>query len=126
MTLAVLDRANFLEYYGNRSLANRQEACEKMFDKINTVAYDSNCNDDGEQDFLRGVPCPENSICIEEDNPENVVPHSQFTFRIQDLYQARFWYISLVACRRNVSTCQWEYVQNTDRNFQNNIKYDIR
>ena len=50
MTLAVLDRANFLEYYGNRSLANRQDACEKMFDKINDVAYDSNCNDDGEQE----------------------------------------------------------------------------
>jgi len=125
MTLAVLDRANFLEYYGNRSLANRQDACEKMFDKINSVAYDSNCNDDGEQDFLRSIPCPRNSLCIEEDNPENVVTNSQFTFKIQDLYQARFWYISLVACRRNVSTCQWEYVQNV-KGSENNIKYDIR
>merc|ERR1712062_635487 len=126
VTLAVLDRANFLEYYGNRSLANRQDACEKMFDKINSVAYDSNCNDDGEQDFLRSIPCPRNSLCIEEDNPENVVTNSQFTFKIQDLYQARFWYISLVACRRNVSTCQWEYVQNVKGRSENNIKYDIR
>ena len=48
---------------------------------------------------------------------------SQFTFRIQDLYQARFWYISIVACRLNASTCKWEYVSE----FQGNrIQYDIQ
>lgn len=109
--LAVLDRANFLEYYGNRSIFNKQKACEKMFDKVNSVSYDAVCNDDGEEDFLRSVPCPLNGFCADEDNPDNVVKGSQFTFRIQDLYQARFWYMSLVACRRNVSTCSMDYVE---------------
>ena len=53
VTLAVLDRANFLEYYGNRSVSNREIACQKMFKKINEVAYHATCHDDGEQDFLR-------------------------------------------------------------------------
>lgn len=117
----MLDRANFLEYYGNRSNVNHQLACQKMFHKINYVAYDASCHDDGEQDFLRSVPCPSNSLCLEEDNAENVVSHSQFTFRIQDLYQARFWYLSFVACRRNSSTCHWDYVSD----FQGELLYDI-
>ena len=65
----------------------------------------------------------------DEDNPKNVVPGNQFTFRIQDLYQARFWYISLVACRRNTTTvggkppsCKWDYVSD----FEGTIQYDIR
>ena len=73
VTLAVLDRANFLEYYGNRSVSNRNMACQKMFKKINQVAYHATCHDAGEQDFLRTVPCPEGSVCIEEDVPDNVV-----------------------------------------------------
>ena len=73
VTLAVLDRANFLEYYGNRSVSNRKLACQKMFKKINQVAYHATCHDDGEQDFLRAVPCPEGSVCLEEDVPDNVV-----------------------------------------------------
>ena len=28
-----------------------------MFQKINQVAYHATCHDDGEQDFLRAVPC---------------------------------------------------------------------
>jgi hypothetical protein len=32
----------------------------------------------------------------------------QFTFKIRDLNQARFWYISLVACTRDASnSCEW-------------------
>ena len=44
-----------------------------MFKKINQVAYHATCHDDGEQDFLRAVPCPEGSVCLEEDVPDNVV-----------------------------------------------------
>ena len=47
VTLAVLDRANFLEYYGNRSVSNRKLACQKMFKKINQVAYHATCHDEG-------------------------------------------------------------------------------
>ena len=70
--------------------------------------------------FFRAVPCSPNSLCIEEDQPQNVVKNSQFTFRIQDLYQARFWYISIVACKRNLSTCNWEFVEKFP-----NLEYDI-
>ena len=62
ITLAVLDRANFIEYYGNRSITDKQKVCEKMFNKINIVAYDSTCHLDGIQDFLRSVPCPPNQL----------------------------------------------------------------
>ena len=37
------------------------------------------------------------------------------------LLQARFWYISMVSCKRNVSTCRWEYVPD----FPGEISYDI-
>ena len=121
MTLAVLDRANFLEYYGNWTVWNKQTACEKMFNKINNVAYDAGCNELGEQDFLRTVPCPQGALCPEEDNPSNIVKGSQLTFRIQDLIQARFWYVSIVACSRNVSTCRWEHVPD----FKGSVKYDL-
>ena len=67
ITLAVLDRGYFLEYYGNRSLIDKDSACRRMFDKVSTAAYDVDCYDDGEQDFLRSVPCPKGSICKEDD-----------------------------------------------------------
>ena len=51
--MAVLDRANFIEYYGNRSITDKHKACEKMFNKINLMAYDAACHDDGVEDFLR-------------------------------------------------------------------------
>lgn len=52
VTLAVLDRNHFLEYYGNRSIENKNIACATMFDTLNESSYDSECNVDG-QDFLR-------------------------------------------------------------------------
>ena len=62
-------------------------------------------------------------ICEDEDNPANLVPGSQFTYKIQDLVQSRFWYLGMVACRRNRLTCRWEHVK-TDNNNQL-IRYDI-
>lgn len=110
MTLAVLDRGYFLEYYGNRSLFSKEKACSKMFDKISTIAYDADCHDEGTQDFLRSVPCPKGGICPDEDNPNNLVDASQLTYHIQDSLQSRFWYVSLVACYREKSTCSWKPV----------------
>ncbi|CAB4060032.1 unnamed protein product [Lepeophtheirus salmonis] len=107
VTLAVLDRGYFLEYYGNKSLANKSRACETMFKKINSVSYDSSCNQDGVEDFLRSIPCTKDGLCLEEDRPENVVDGYQFTYRIQDYLQSRFWYVSIVACARNKTTCKW-------------------
>ena len=121
VTLAVLDRGYFLEYYGNSSIPHRESACTAMFKKINSVAYDSQCFDDGQQDLLRKVPCPKGHLCSDEDKPDNVVKNYQFTYAIQDLSQPRFWYVSLVACYRDVSTdCKW-------KPFKENIEleYDL-
>ena len=88
-TLAVLDRGYFLEYYGNRTVANKSKACILMFDKISSTAYDSACNDAGEVDFLRKIPCSKGQYCEDEDKPSNVVPNYQFTFRIREIRQPR-------------------------------------
>ena len=88
-TLAVLDRGYFLEYYGNRTVFDKAKACELMFDKISKISYDPDCYDDGQEDFLRGVPCTKDQLCNEEDNPNNVIKNYQFTYRIQDYAQSR-------------------------------------
>ena len=56
---------------------------------LSSVAYDATCQDNGPQDFLRRVPCPKGALCLDEDNPKNVVPGTQLTFAIQDLNNAR-------------------------------------
>ena len=119
VTLAVLDRGYFLEYYGNSTVVQRDLACTSMFNKINPIAYDSQCNDVGTEDFLRKVPCPIGKICADEDKPENVVQNFQFTYVIQDLSQPRFWYVSLVACYRDVSSnCTWKpYEEDVELDF---------
>ncbi|QQP57586.1 Transmembrane protein 145like, partial [Caligus rogercresseyi] len=57
-------------YYGNKS-SNKARACQTMFEKVDSVAYDASCNQNGVQDFLRSVPCPKGGLCAEEDRPEN-------------------------------------------------------
>lgn len=52
ITFAVLDRNHFLEYYGNRTLEDKNTACSRMFNTLNQSSYDSQCNVNGE-DFLR-------------------------------------------------------------------------
>lgn len=91
ITLSVLDRGYFLEYYGNRTVINKDSACERMFNKISTTAFDSKCYDQGE-DFLRKVPCPVGLLCTDEDVPWNVVKGYQFTYAVQDLRQPRYCY----------------------------------
>lgn len=99
----------FLDYYGNSTVNDRDLACHQMFHKINTVAYDAICYDEGLQDLLRRVPCPKGQLCPDEDNPRNVIGNFQFNFRIEDLSQPRFWYISLVSCYRDSSSnCSWK------------------
>lgn len=88
VTFAVLDRGYFLEYYGNRSVTDKDLACKKMFNKINNSAYDASCFDKG-KDFLRKVPCNKDSLCTDEDKAGNVINDYQFTFMIQDVVQPR-------------------------------------
>ncbi|GLH09158.1 Integral membrane protein GPR180 [Gryllus bimaculatus] len=118
VTFAVLDRGYFLEYYGNRTVVNKEKACRLMFHKIESAAYDIRCNVGGEIDFLRKVPCPENSLCVDEDTPWNVVKGHQLTFVVEDVNQPRFWYISLVACYQDPETCNWHhYTEEIELNY---------
>lgn len=55
VTLAILDRGHFLEYYGNRTVADKGAACAYMFSTLRKSSYDPDCNEDG-QDFLRYAP----------------------------------------------------------------------
>lgn len=87
-TLAVLDRAYFLDYYYNRKTPDKELACQEMFSQIKEVAYDSVCLTEGE-DFLRKVPCPKGQICYDEDTPWEVIKESQFTFQVEDLREPR-------------------------------------
>lgn len=89
LTMAVLDRGRFIDYYGNRTIANRDYACHRMFSRLNTLAFSSSCNPEAKGDYLRRIPCPKGGLCPDEDNPGNVVHGNQFTYVISDLFQAR-------------------------------------
>ncbi|XP_022242970.1 uncharacterized protein LOC106460515 isoform X2 [Limulus polyphemus] len=121
-TLVVVDKQFFIEYYGNRSLSNKTEACQKMFQKINTIAYDSECNDVGSEDFLRHIPCPKDKLCEEEDVAERVVPGHQLTYAVQNSNQPRFWYVSLVACHRTPNVCDW---RESTQDSRAAMEYDV-
>uniref|UniRef100_A0A5K3FFD7 GpcrRhopsn4 domain-containing protein n=1 Tax=Mesocestoides corti TaxID=53468 RepID=A0A5K3FFD7_MESCO len=82
--------------------------CRTMFSRINSLAWHRKCQPKAKMDFLRQVPCPANELCSEEDDKSRVQPGSQFTFTVQDRRQPRFWYLSLIACYRNMTTCEWE------------------
>ncbi len=106
--LTVMDYTYFIDYYNNRSFLPKSFACSRMFEKIQKTAYLFDCNENGRQDFVRRVPCYRDKLCIDEDNKANVVKNFQFTYKIQDTNQARFWYLSFVACTRE--KCTWRDV----------------
>ena len=62
-----------------------------MFEKIDKIAYYRDCHESGREDFIRRIPCENNKLCPDEDTAENVIPGYQFTFKIRDNNQARFW-----------------------------------
>ncbi|XP_037941474.1 uncharacterized protein LOC119674408, partial [Teleopsis dalmanni] len=107
VTLVVLDKATFVDFYSNRTYYNRESACQHMFRRVQILAYDSACNTHAKRDFLRRVPCPQGELCVDEDAPGNVVPGNQFTYVISEVQQPRFWYVAMVACFRNRTTCKW-------------------
>ncbi|KAK3094097.1 hypothetical protein FSP39_024103 [Pinctada imbricata] len=94
-----------------------------MFNKIDTIAFDYPCQTNGTQDFIRKIPCPKNRICTDEDTPENLVPGYQFTYKLQDVYLPRFWYVSMVSCYRNTTKNNCSWVNNESENIE--IEYDI-
>lgn len=89
ITFAVLDKYSFLEYYGNRSIYDKEVACQRMFERLDWLVYDSSCNKKAKADYLRKIPCENGKLCQDEDSPANVVPQNQFTYVISDLLQPR-------------------------------------
>lgn len=89
LMLVVVDSEYFIEFYTNRTLP-RKAACPRMFNKIDTIAFDVDCKPKGQQDFLRRVPCPFNMLCSDEDDPQNVVPGYQFTYKVRDTERPRY------------------------------------
>lgn len=86
--LVLVDSEYFMEYYGNSSIRN-SAGCRNMFRKIDTTAFDKTCKKFGTEDFLRKIPCPKNSLCIDEDNPHNIQSGYQFTYKVQNSVQPR-------------------------------------
>lgn len=103
--LTVMDFNHFVDYYNQRRIKPKSDACNLMFEKIEQKAYFFGCNEGGKLDFIRRIPCPNDKLCIDEDKKENVIPGYQFTYKIQDINQPRFWYLSLVSCVRH--NCTW-------------------
>lgn len=89
VTLAVLDKRNFEDYYRAQHSYPKDVACQKMFARLKHIAYESTCNPHGKKDYLRKVPCSVGQVCVDEDSISNVVPGNQFTYVISDLRQPR-------------------------------------
>lgn len=86
ITFAVLDRSYFIDYYKNRVIFDKDEACNRMFSKLNKRAFDPKCSHNG-KDYIRRIPCSTGKLCVDEDNQWNVVKNHQFTYVIRDLKQ---------------------------------------
>ncbi|CAF1065059.1 unnamed protein product [Brachionus calyciflorus] len=115
--LTAMDYNYFSDYYNQRRIVPKTDACNLMFEKISKKAYFFGCNEEGKLlDFIRRVPCPNNQLCIDEDKQENVIPGYQFTYKMQDYNQPRFWYLSLVACVRD--NCKWKDLASMDGTSQ--------
>ena len=94
LTLAVVDSEYFLDLYENRLTQPAAKACPAMFRRIDSKVWDEKCrfvNSTESEDFLRRIPCPRSRLCEDENKPRLVVPGYQFTFRIQDMTQPRYW-----------------------------------
>nr|AEE61411.1 unknown [Dendroctonus ponderosae] len=121
ITFVVLRRSHFIDYYKNRVIFDKDEACNRMFSKLNKRAYDPQCSHDG-KDYLRRIPCPTGELCEDEDDQWHVVNNHQFTYVFKDFKEPAFWYVSMVACYHNTTTCEWHHY---DSHSPYEINYDI-
>ena len=81
----ILDHDFFLPLYKKR----RSQSCAEMMKQIQTIAFHRQCNELGTEDFWRRVPCAQDQLCPDEDQPQNVLHNQQFTFKIRDINQPR-------------------------------------
>lgn len=78
------------DYFAPVYKKQRTQSCADMMQQIQTIAFHRQCNDQGTEDFWRQVPCEQGRLCTDEDQPKNVIPNQQFTFKIRDINQPRF------------------------------------
>ncbi|XP_017492375.1 PREDICTED: uncharacterized protein LOC108380515 [Rhagoletis zephyria] len=107
ISLVVLDKAAFVDFYSNRIFDDREKACRHMFEHLKGLIYDGVCNKQGKRDYVRRVPCNRGELCADEDTPSNVIAEKQFTYTISEVTEPRFWYVALTACYRNSTNCEW-------------------
>lgn len=89
LTLAVLDKDRFLDFYQNRTVFDKDMACKLMFRSIEPFAYDPVCKPRATGDFLRKVPCVEGHLCPDETAQSDVVAGHQLTYVLANLKQPR-------------------------------------
>ncbi|XP_004520306.1 integral membrane protein GPR180 [Ceratitis capitata] len=123
ISLVVLDKKAFVDFYSNRSIADPELACQRMFAHLQPLIYDETCNKQGKRDYVRRVPCPHGGLCADEDTPSNVITQHQFTYTISEVSEARFWYVALTACYRNRTTCKWQAYDHLKSSHE--LAYDI-
>lgn len=87
--MVLLDKDRFLDYYQNRTIYDKDVACQIMFRGINRFAYDAKCNPRATGDYLRKIPCPEGELCEDEDAASNVIAGHQFTYATSDITEPR-------------------------------------
>ncbi|KRY41649.1 tRNA-dihydrouridine(20a/20b) synthase [NAD(P)+]-like [Trichinella spiralis] len=88
-------------------------SCKQLMSRLSDLAFERRCFPKNGQDFFRSIPCPVGNICPDEDDRTNVISGYQLTFRIQDVIQARFWYLALVNCILD-DACNWFSVEQQD------------
>nr|XP_014085793.1 integral membrane protein GPR180 [Bactrocera oleae] len=123
ISLVVLDKVAFVDFYSNRSHVDHQLACQRMFAHLQPLIYDEACNKQGKRDYIRRVPCKVGQLCVDEDTPSNVISQRQFTYTISEVTEPRFWYVALTACYRNRTTCKWQAYDHLKSH--NELTYDI-
>ncbi|CAF3858041.1 unnamed protein product, partial [Rotaria magnacalcarata] len=79
----ILDYDYFLPLYKKQ----RSQSCSDMMKQIQTIAFHRQCHEQGTEDFWRHVPCQQDQLCYDEDQPRNVIHNRQFTFKIRDINQ---------------------------------------
>ncbi|XP_018798933.1 PREDICTED: integral membrane protein GPR180 [Bactrocera latifrons] len=123
ISLVVLDKVAFVDFYSNRSHVDHELACQRMFAHLQPLIYDETCNKQGKRDYVRRVPCPFGQLCVDEDTPSNVIPQRQFTYTISEVTEPRFWYVALTSCYRNRTTCKWQAYDHLKSHYE--LNYDI-
>jgi hypothetical protein len=99
--LVLVNRNLFLKIYGlyneykneDKIIKNNKTSnnlCRRIFDVIDSVAYDEKCNAANQLDTIRYVPCIEGALCDGAFHTQQIVQNYQFTYVIEDQKQPTY------------------------------------